>query len=80
MQFYCMKTTFKGTGVFKCASNIMRYMSIEELADFLELSTSYIYKLTCAKAIPFYKIGKVLRFNQNEIIAWLEGKKVAMIA
>lgn len=47
-------------------------MSIEELSDYLDLSTSYIYKLTCSRSIPHYKpLKKKIYFKRAEIDKWI---------
>ena len=47
-------------------------MTVEDCALYTGLSTSYIYKLTHRKEIPFFKpMGKRLYFKRSEIEQWL---------
>ena len=54
------------------------FMTIDELANYLSLSKSAIYKLTSNKEIPFYTPGgKKIYFRKIEINEWLERSRVA---
>ena len=47
-------------------------LSFEEASRFLNLSKSYLYKLTSGNLIPHYKPqGKMLYFEKSELEAWL---------
>ena len=47
-------------------------LSFEEASKFLNLSKSYLYKLTSGNLIPHYKPqGKMLYFEKAELEAWL---------
>jgi excisionase family DNA binding protein len=50
-------------------------MSPEQLAECLGLSKSFIYALIKTKAVPFFRIGKTVRFSPPEITQWLEAKR-----
>ena len=46
-------------------------LSFEEASRFLNLSKSYLYKLTSGNLIPHYKPqGKMLYFERAELEAW----------
>lgn len=47
-------------------------LTTQEVADFLKVTTSYIYQLKSAKKIPFHNIGKSTRFIKSEIIEWVK--------
>ena len=52
-----------------CTKNVL---SFEEASRFLNLSKSYLYKLTSGNLIPHYKPqGKMLYFEREELEAWL---------
>lgn len=54
------------------------FMTLEELADYLSISKSAIYKLTSKKEIPFYiPGGKKIYFKKIEIDEWIERSRVA---
>lgn len=45
---------------------------IKRVANYLNVSISFIRKLVRAKQIPCYRIGNRLRFDLNEIDQWVE--------
>jgi len=49
-------------------------MSVEEVAQYLNLSTQTIYNWLHKRRINGIKIGKVWRFDKQEIDLWLKGK------
>ncbi|KAA6325369.1 hypothetical protein EZS27_025412 [termite gut metagenome] len=52
-------------------------LSFEEASKFLNLSKSYLYKLTSGNLIPHYKPqGKMLYFEKEELEAWLRQNPV----
>lgn len=52
-------------------------MTVEQLASYLSLSKSTIYKLTSSRDIPFSKRSKKIYFKRKEIDKWiLESKMV----
>ncbi|MDR0994673.1 MAG: helix-turn-helix domain-containing protein, partial [Tannerella sp.] len=51
--------------------------SFEEASRFLNLSKSYLYKLTSGNLIPHYKPqGKMLYFEKAELETWLRQNPV----
>ena len=53
-------------------------LTIDDVALLTGVSIGYIYKLTCKRAIPFYKPnGKILYFDRKEIEAWMKQNRVA---
>ena len=56
-------------------------LSFEEASRFLNLSKSYLYKLTSGNLIPHYKPqGKMLYFEKAELEAWLRQNPVKTAA
>ena len=52
-------------------------MNIEELADRLAISKTGAYRLVARNALPFYKIGGVLRFDVDEIEVFLRDNRAS---
>ncbi len=54
-------------------------LTSEEVARYMGISRSYLYKLTMRREIPHYKspTGKMCYFNRNEIETWLQSNRVA---
>lgn len=46
-------------------------LTIDELADRLKVQKSWLYTQTRLKEIPFFKVGKYLRFNFSEVYDWI---------
>jgi excisionase family DNA binding protein len=51
-------------------------MNIKQLATYLDLSVSALYKMTSTKEIPHAKRGKRLYFDKKDIDAWVLEHKV----
>lgn len=52
-------------------------LTLEDVCKYLNLSQSYVYKLTSARQIPHFKpTGKRLYFDRSEIVKWLKSKRV----
>lgn len=54
----------------------MELLTVNDLADYLKISTSKIYKMTSEKEIPHIKIGNTLRFDKKTIDKWLSEKNI----
>jgi len=49
-------------------------MTIEDLAVYLKLSKSTLYKLCQEGKVPGQKVGRHWRFHKDSIDAWLRGR------
>jgi excisionase family DNA binding protein len=49
---------------------------VQELAEYLSVSTQWVYERVQLKEIPYIKVGKLLRFRKPDINTWLDGLKV----
>lgn len=52
-----------------------KLIGIKELSEKIGMKQSTIYSWTSMKVIPFYKIGRLVKFDEFEIDKWLEQKK-----
>ena len=53
-------------------------LTSEEVARYMGVSRSYLYKLTMRREIPHYKPrGKICYFNRQEVEQWLQRNRVA---
>jgi excisionase family DNA binding protein len=50
--------------------------TVESLADYLKATPQTVYRYVNAREIPFFKVGKFIRFRKAEIDVWLSGKAV----
>lgn len=46
-------------------------IDIKQASILLKKSPSTIYRYTCNRSIPFYKIGNSLRFRKTELMQWI---------
>jgi excisionase family DNA binding protein len=56
--------------------NMDKWLTLEQIAEYLQMSTSSIYKMAQAGKIPAYKVGRQWRFKRKEIDTWVEKRKV----
>lgn len=52
----------------------MNWITVQEVAKYLQLSTMMVYKLAQSGQLPAVKIGRVWRFDQEAIDNWLKSK------
>ena len=57
----------------------MQLLTIKEASTFLNIKEKTLYSLAAKKEIPHYRIGKIIRFNQGELDAWMQSKKVEAV-
>ena len=56
-----------------------RLLTVEELAERLNLPASWIYAHTRKRSgdpIPGFRLGKYWRFRESDVLDWLERQKV----
>ena len=56
----------KGKGVQKD-----HILDVEGLAKYLSVDSNWIYKQVSLREIPYFKVGKYLRFKRSEIDKWI---------
>ncbi len=49
-----------------------RYLTTQELMQFLSLSRSKIWTLVKSEGLPAFKIGGDYRYRLSEVVAWME--------
>ncbi|MFC1590580.1 helix-turn-helix domain-containing protein [Candidatus Omnitrophota bacterium] len=52
-----------------------KLLSVPELAGYLNISKNTVYSWVYMKQIPYYKVGRLVRFDIKEIDQWLGEKK-----
>jgi excisionase family DNA binding protein len=53
-----------------------RWLSVEEIAQYLGISKDTVYTWINVKGIPAHKIGRLWKFKKDEVDAWVRGGKV----
>ena len=55
-----------------------RWLSVEEMAQYLGISKGTLYKWITRKSIPAHKVGSLWKFKKDEVDEWIrtgEGEK-----
>lgn len=54
----------------------MSFMTVNEVAQLLNVAQKTIRKYVFERSIPYFKIGGHVRFDQQKIIEWIEEREV----
>lgn len=49
-----------------------KYLKVDGVVEITGLAKETIYQYTSKNLIPFYKLGKLVRFEEAEINDWME--------
>jgi len=52
--------------------NNYKWLTLDQVADYLQMSKSSIYKIVQKGRIPAYKVGRQWRFKREEVDTWVE--------
>jgi len=50
----------------------MAWLTVEEAAALLRVKVSWLYERTRTNQVPHIKLGKYLRFDQEELMTWVD--------
>jgi excisionase family DNA binding protein len=67
----------KGMGFEDNKKGMAKLISPTELANMLDISIETVYAWTSQKRIPYIKMGRLVRFDMEEVGRWIAGHKVA---
>lgn len=48
-----------------------RWMSVDEIADYLGVSKDTVYAWVTKKGMPGYKVGRFWKFKRDDVDAWV---------
>ncbi len=48
------------------------FLTIEEVSEYLGIKKSSLYAKVERKEIPYYKVGRLIRFKKSDIDPWME--------
>lgn len=48
-----------------------RFLSMDELAEYIGMSKSFIYKRVFTNSIPYIKLGTINKFDKEQIDQWV---------
>ncbi len=55
--------------------NASRVMTVNELADFLRVHRSTVYRLLKTNSLPAFRVGSDWRFNTETVNEWMNRKQ-----
>ena len=58
---------------------VEKLWSVEDVATYLDVSTSWVYNAAASGNLPVVRVGSLLRFNRDAIIEWVRGGEVASV-
>ncbi len=50
-------------------------LKVVEVAGFLGVTPQHIYKMAASGAIPSFRVSGSVRFDPDDVAAWLQGKQ-----
>jgi len=53
-------------------------LTLKEVADYLKLAEKTAYRLAAEGKLPGFKVGGSWRFKREDVLAWIEDKKMAI--
>ena len=56
------------------------FLTVEEVAEYLRLPLSTVYKLAQDNKLPGFKVGKHWRFKKSSIDGWIEQQEQERLA
>jgi excisionase family DNA binding protein len=51
-------------------------LTIDQLAQRLGITVRHVRRLVAEKRVPYYKVGRLVRFDSEEINRWLQIRRV----
>ena len=54
----------------------MPLIDVDTAAERLNVTPRYVRRLVTERRVPFFKVGKFIRFDSTELEAWLEQCRV----
>ena len=56
-----------------------KFLNIEELSQYLGVKKSNLYSKVERREIPFYKLGRLVMFNRDEIDAFMDKCRIEIV-
>lgn len=51
-------------------------LTVDQAAERLNVSTRFVRRLVDERRVPYLKIGKFVRFAEDELDAWIEAQRI----
>jgi excisionase family DNA binding protein len=55
-------------------SSDIKFLTIEDVGEMLQVTRGTVYNLK-KKGMPFIKVGKNIRFDENEVVDWIKANR-----
>lgn len=55
---------------------MQKFLTVEDVAELLQTSTSTIYKWCSARRIPYIRAGKRSLFDEAELLEWIASHRI----
>jgi excisionase family DNA binding protein len=68
---------FRRTTLATPTTTLPQLLTIDQLAEQLNVSVRHVRRLVAEKRVPYLKVGKFVRFDSAEISSWLDRSRVA---
>ena len=57
-------------------STLKSFLTVEEVAELLNVAEKTVRKYVWERSIPYYKIGGHVRFNEQKLLDWIAEKEM----
>jgi excisionase family DNA binding protein len=54
-----------------------RLLTIDQLAERLGITVRHVRRLVAERRLPYYKVGRLVRFDPAEISQWLQTRRIS---
>jgi len=54
---------------------VERLLTLQQVAEYLSVSPKTVRRWLSGKRLPHVRLGRVLRFRQDEVLRWIEARK-----
>ena len=58
-------------------STIPQLLTIDQLAERLGITARHVRRLGAERRLPYYKVGRLVRFDPAEISQWLKTRRIS---
>lgn len=58
------------------SNTIQELLTPDDLADFLQISKTSVYRMIDKRLIPFYKVKGSLRFDKSDVLEYLQNNRI----
>ena len=58
-------------------SIIPQLLTIDQVAERLGITVRHVRRLVAERHLPYYKVGRLVRFDPAEIAQWLQTRRIS---